>query len=357
MRRLSRTALVAALLCSAGGLAAAEETRSSMFMVGANPFVQPSSGPVVAGWGWDPWEDIKDTVKDVVDDLSDYLEDMADVPDTVIDVSGDLVADIANFTVRIKGPIQGALLDSYKGMIDHRPEWMVDPPWWVNELSRIYLGVSMDVINTGVTLGVAANSGNFAWNNATKALVLKTVLHEGLVRAKPGVKFLATSAAPEPTLSILIDSAVEYGFDRVEDMANDRISQAFKTGNPGEQAATAAVANGDPVAVEFQSGAILPSVVVANYITIGGATDGSLSVVVPLRGAQKPGYFVAVGGPVILKTGTVITGNTVIQCAPNAAGVSTAVKTRAEEIRAAAAASSEWIDNTIPAVISGAAGG
>lgn len=343
-------------LCPAG----AEETRSSIIMIGANPFAsaQPTNPDILAAYGYNPLKNITNIFHKIGDELSDFLEDTEDsIVDTTIDM-GNTVADIANFKVTIAGKIQGPLLDGFKGVIDHRPEWMVDPPWWVNEFSRMYLGVSMDVINTGVTLGVAANSGDFAWNNTTKALVLTTVLHEGLVRAKPGVKFVAASVMPEPTLAILIDSTVEYGFDRIEDMANDRISQAFKPGQPAAETATALATSGEPIAIEYQSGAVLSSVTIANDITFGGTTDGSLTVVAPLSGSLKPSYFVAVGGsPVILKSGTVLVGNIVIQTAANAASISPAIKSRAAEIANAALDGHEWMDNTIPTIISASGGG
>lgn len=351
--RLGSAALLSiALACPA----AAEETRATIYIAGANPFAVDHSPDVamLGGWGGRIWRKIKG----VTDDLSDFFEEFEDTVVSIGSDLGDTVADLAGFTVTIKGQIQGSLLDGFKDIIDHRPEWMADPPWWVNQLSQMYLGVSMDVIDTGVTLAVDAKSGGFAWNDATKALVLKTVVHEGLVRLKPGVKFVATSVAPEPTLAILIDSTIEYGFDRLEDMADDRISQHFKPGNPGDASAQEIVASGQAVTVEYQSGVVLTSVTVANQVVIGGATDGGLTVVAPLNGTDRPSYIVAVGGaPVILSTGAVVLGNVVIQTAPTSSAIPAAVKDRAAEITAAAQDGKAWVDNTMPAIIAGSSGG
>jgi hypothetical protein len=330
-----------ALLLAIATVAAADSTvpeRTAVFTLDSNMFVAAPPAGVAPGSGFGS---LKRAVKRVVHTLTDRIRDTVGSVTAIQNDVGQVLSD----TVKLSSKIPQTVRTSLSNAFDHRPEWFVDPPPWLDLTVRACTGISFDCVNSVITLEQAATDGH--WSDADKALLINTIIHEGVAAASIATQdAVMAGTAPVPMVGVVINVGVAYGFDRLDDELTDRISQHYRTEtSPGSVQASELKATNAPIMLTLQDGVVIPSVTVANAIVLGGADNGNFTVVTSNEPSNQPSYYVAgMGGKIIIKSNTVIIGEVRLQVATSAYLPADASQ-YARDLIHAAEATTEWVDN------------
>jgi hypothetical protein len=332
---------ISVLLLLIAGLSAADvpiPERTATFTLDSNLFAaEPPPGTA----GFPGVGVVKRWVKKVTHTLTDQIRDTLGSVTSITNNVGQVLSE----TVRLSGAIPVKVRTSLSNAFDHRPEWFVDPPYWLELTCRSCVGVSFTSVNNLISLEQAVADGK--WSDADKALLINACIHEGVMTASNAAQNSVTvGTAGVPVIGLVINVGVAYGFDRIEDELTDRVSQHFRTEtSPGSVQAAALKAANAPILLTLKDGVVVPAVTVANAVILGGASNGNFTVVTSNDSNGAPSYFVASqGGMIVILSNTVIVGEVMLQVATSAYLPSEASQ-RARDLTQAAETAIEWVDN------------